>query len=204
MSHRHKFKKLVEEASAFQVVAVVFLTAILTRMVLWFVYGPVNYGDSASYRRLAGQILEGWENYDGSRVPGYPAFLALVGSDEWVYVVQLLLGIFITLGYFYMGWQLTQKPWFGGLAALAHQFNLGQLFFEANLLTETLATFFVTASLVGVLHGVFSPTWRKVFLAFAIGLATALAILTRPLFIFTALVVIMYCYCLARLSSFLA
>ena len=176
-------KQFLRQITVIQAAAFVSLTAIILRVGMWFLYGPVNYSDSASYRRLAGQILEGWINYDGSRVPGYPAFLALVGSDDKVYFIQLLLGFFITLGFFYIGWRITDQPWFGIAAAMVHQFNLGQLFFEANVLTETLATFFVVASLVCVLEGIFNPAARKWWLAFLSGLASVFAILIRANFI---------------------
>src|SRR3990172_7025487 len=61
------------------------------RFLLWLVYGPVAYSDTASYRRLAEAILSGWTNYDGTRVPGYPMFMALAGPDSRVYLAQLLL-----------------------------------------------------------------------------------------------------------------
>lgn len=176
--------KLPKDFSSLRVAGMVFLLAVLLRVGLWAAYGPISYSDTASYRRLADQILQGWVSYDGSRVPGYPVFLALVGLDDRVYLVQLLMGIGVTMCFFYMGWRITRNPWFGALAAMLHQFNLGQLFFEANLLSETLATFLVVVSFTGVIHGIYVSGARKWWLAFLIGLLTAIAILTRPLFIF--------------------
>ena len=178
-----QIRQFLSKITAREAAVFVIFVAAGIRVGMWFLYGPVNYSDSASYRRLAGQILEGWVTYDGSRVPGYPAFLALFGSDQRVYFVQLVLGFLITLGYFYLGWRITDQPWFGVAAAMVHQLNLGQLFFEANLLTETLATFFVMASLIGLIHGIYLPTGRKWWLAFLSGTAAGLAILTRPLFV---------------------
>jgi hypothetical protein len=74
------------------------------------------------------------------------------------------------------------------LAALAHTLNLGQLFFEANLLTESLTTFLIVASLAWVAWLLFSdarrPLWQVVAAGLAGGLTAGLVTLTRPLFIF--------------------
>ena len=158
--------------------------ALLVRLALWLGYSPVPYSDTPSYRRLAELVLDGFARYDGTRTPGYPAFLALVGGDIQVWLVQMAMGVLITLALFYLGWRLSGRGWFGVLAALAHTLNLGQLFFEANLLTETLTTFYLAFIYVGyfwLLGQESRPRWG---LALGMGLATSLALLTRPLFIF--------------------
>jgi hypothetical protein len=158
--------------------------AILVRLVLWMIYSPVHYSDTSSYRRLAESVLEGFAHYDGTRTPGYPAFLALVGPDTRVWVVQMALGGVVSLILFYLGWRISGRSWFGALLAVVHSINLGQLFFEANLLTETLTTFLLTAAFAGVyilLRQVSRPPWG---VSAAIGLAVSLALLTRPLFIY--------------------
>jgi hypothetical protein len=164
--------------------AITLAVAILARLGLLFGYQPVLYGDSPSYRRLAAAVLRGFERYDGTRTPGYPAFLALVGPDERVWWVQMGLGILITLLLFYIGWRLSGKAWFAGLAAFAYTLNLGQLFFEANLLTETLTTFWIILTLAGMLIYLYDLPLHSGWLAFGIGLCTALALITRPLFIY--------------------
>ncbi|MBU2609823.1 MAG: hypothetical protein KJ606_02580, partial [Chloroflexi bacterium] len=179
---------------------IVAAVALLERALLYLFYRPVAYNDTASYRRLAEAIQHGWTSYDGTRMPGYPAFLALVGVDERVYAAQLALGFLTTLLFFYIGWRVSGKGWFGALAALAHTLNLQQLFFEANLITESLATFFIVASLAGIAW-LFLPSrrcaqhrfgasddkrplWQIVAVALASGLTGGLATLTRALFIF--------------------
>jgi hypothetical protein len=114
--------------------------AVVERLAMLAFYPAVAYDDTPSYRRLAEAILNGWVGYDGTRTPGYPFLLAWVGPDQRVYLLQLLMGLAVTLVFFWVGWQLSGKPGFGAAAALAHTLNLGQLFFEANLLTETLPT----------------------------------------------------------------
>ena len=55
------------------------LLAVMIRVILLFIYQPVEFGDSPSYLRLAEAIRGGGERgYDGTRVPGYPAFMALI------------------------------------------------------------------------------------------------------------------------------
>ena len=88
--------------------------------------------------------------YDGTRLPGYPFFLAITGPDQHVYLAQLILGLVTTLLVFYIGWRVSHKGWFAAIAALAHALNLQQLFFEADLIRESLTTFFVILTLAGV------------------------------------------------------
>ena len=163
--------------------AIVTALAVFLRLVLFIVYQPVAYGDTPSYWRLAESVLNGFQRYDGTRTPGYPVFLALLGTDQRVFLAQLLLGLLITLLMFWIGWQLTANAWLAGAAALAHTLNLGQLFFEANLLTETLTTFWLVLTLAGILLLLTRPQ-RSLWLATGIGLASALAAITRPLFIY--------------------
>lgn len=158
--------------------------ALGVRVGLWHIYPVRAFSDTGAYRRAAQSILNGWEHYDGVRTPGYPAFLALWGSDERVYLAQLGLGVLITLLFFYLGWRLWRAPFLGLVAALAHTLNLGQLFFEAHLLSETLATFGVALTLA-LAWAWFeaAPQWRP-WVALGMGLSGALAGLTRPLFLF--------------------
>lgn len=165
-------------------VGIVLAVAILLRVLLFTVYPAVSYSDTASYRRSANAILGGFKVYDGTRTPGYPAFMAIIGPDRAVYAVQLILGLCITMMWFLIGWKSSRKVWLGGITALAHTLNPGQFFFEANLLTETLATFFLAVALLGAYFWLKEDRFKTIWLALGIGLASALAILTRPLFIF--------------------
>jgi 4-amino-4-deoxy-L-arabinose transferase-like glycosyltransferase len=111
-------------------------------------------------------------------------FLAVIGSDRAVVAAQMILGILITSIVFYLGYQLSHQPLFAGLAALGHTMNLNQLLFESNLITETVATFWVILALSGAGIWILKPDKRSLWLGFAIGLAGSLAALTRPLFVF--------------------
>ena len=163
---------------------VVLAVSILLRVALFIAYPQISFSDTASYRRSANAILGGMKAYDGTRTPGYPAFMALLGPDRVVYLVQLVMGLVITLMWFWIGWKATGKPIFGGLAALIHTLNPGQLFFEANLLTETLSTFWLMLALLGAFIWLERPKTQSIGLGLGIGLSAALAALTRPLYIF--------------------
>src|SRR4030067_1067052 len=156
---------------------VVCIVGVIIRLSMVLLYQAVGFSDTPSYRRLAETVLRRFANYDGTRTPGYPVFLALVGSDQRVWLVQLLLGFSTTLLLFYMGWKLTDRPWIGGLIALSHTLNLQQLLFESNLLTESLTTFLLVSSLAGVLTWLVYPKTRSAWLAFLIGLVTTLTLL---------------------------
>ncbi len=162
----------------------VLLTALAQRAALWFSYPPAGYNDTAGYRRLALTALKDWRGFDGTRVPGYPLWMALVGSDSQVYLSQLLLGLLITLLFFYLGWQAAHSPAFGALVAIAHTLNLNQALFEANLLSETLASFWLLLALACVWQAL-RPQPRGRWLAWlGVGLFGALAGLTRSLYLF--------------------
>jgi 4-amino-4-deoxy-L-arabinose transferase-like glycosyltransferase len=163
---------------------VVLCVAVILRLGLFLAYPPVSYNDTASYRRSAQAVLGGFEAYDGTRTPGYPVWMALFGTDRAVYASQLALGVGITLAWFVIGWKSSGRPVVGGLAALAHTLNPGQLFFEANLLTETLSAFWLVLAFLGAFYWLNDPKNRSLWLGAGIGLASALAALTRPLFIF--------------------
>ncbi len=171
---------------------IVFVIALISRLFLLLLYNPVTYSDTPSYRRLASSVLNLFAKYDGTRTPGYPVFLALVGSDQRVWLAQLLLGFITTLLLFYIGWKLTGKPWFGGLIALFHTLNLGQLFFESNLLTESLTTFLLVLTMAGVLVWMIYPQYRNLWLSFSLGLVSTVTLLVRPLFIYLPLFLLIF------------
>jgi len=167
---------------------IVSLGAVVERLLLYLTYPPLAYKDTDAYRRLAGQVLEGWATYDGSRMPGYPVFLAWLGADQTVYAVQLILGLLITLLFFYIGWRLTGKGWAAALFAAAYTLNPQQVLVEADLLSETLTIFFLALSLAALAALLCRPGRRPLgetlLLAGLAGTAAGLAALTRTLFIF--------------------
>ena len=71
--------------------------AIAIRVWMVFVYQPVSFGDSPSYWRTAQAVIDGFSGYDGTRTPGYPIFMAILRTDERVWVAQMILGVLISL-----------------------------------------------------------------------------------------------------------
>jgi hypothetical protein len=158
---------------------------LLERLGLWLTYQPISYGDTAPYLRLANDLLtRGWGGYDGTRVPGYPVFLALLDLDPGrIWLVQMGLGWGISLLLFWIAWRTTGSAFLGASLALIYDLIPGLLFFEPNLLSETLATFTVVASLaLLVVLMRFSQGWRGILLSLVLGVASSAAGLVRPLF----------------------
>ena len=174
--------------------------ALLERSLLILFYQPVAYSDTPSYRRLANTVLQGFANYDGTRTPGYPVFLALTGTDQRAWMGQLLLGFITTLLLFFIAWKLTGLPWFGGVIALLHSLNLGQLFFESNLLTESISTFFLILTMAGTLVWLRYPKSRTIWLSFLLGLGSAITLLIRPLFIYLPVLPLVFFWLDSKLS----
>ncbi|MEK6587298.1 MAG: hypothetical protein AABY97_00450, partial [Chloroflexota bacterium] len=179
---------------------------LVERVALWFVYAPTSFGDSPSYMRLAGALSEGGLSaYDGTRVPGYPALLALLDQDpRSVWLVQMALGWGISMLLFWLGWKTTGSPYPGFLVGMLYNLIPGQVLFEANLLSETLTAFLVMLSLalwvalerrirlVGdgqplrrldrARRGLRSGEPVQLGLASLVGIASTLAAMVRPLF----------------------
>ena len=163
---------------------VVLIISIAIRVVLFSTYPPRVFGDTGGYLRAAQAVLNGFENYDGTRTPVYPVFLAVMGSKRAIYAGQLFLGLLISAVWYVIGYQTSGRPLFGALVALSHSLNPGQFFFEANLLTETLATFWLVLALLGAFLWLSNTKYRSIWLGFGIGFAAAISALTRPQFIF--------------------
>ena len=173
------------------------LIGLAQRMAFWLVYSPASFGDTPSYMRLAEALQQsGLGSYDGTRVPGYPAFLALLGRDPgMVWLAQMALGWGASMLLFSLGWKTTGSPRLGAAAAMLYNLTAGLVLFEANLLSETLTAFLVLLSLalLAALDRRVAREWegdraggrRRLAewgLAAGLGITAALAGLTRPLF----------------------
>ncbi len=172
--------------------AIVLAISTIERVLLYIFYRPVLYNDTTGYRRVAEAIVDGWVHLDGTRTPGYPIFLALIGPDERAYAAQLVLGVLITLLLFYIGWRLTRLGWFAALAAFAYTLNPQQLLVEGDILTETLTIFLIVLCLTGMIWLLNSettrPVWQVAFMGLAVGAVAGAAALVRTLFVFLPIV----------------
>jgi len=159
------------------------LVAALQRLVLWLTYAPIRYGDTGSYFRSADVLRRlTLTGYDGTRVPGYPAFVALLGIDEQrVFVGQLVLGWLITMMLFALALRTTGRAWAAAAAAFGYTLIPGLFLFEANLLTETLTAFLLVLTFF-LLDRVERSARASIGWAFALGLAVGAAGLVRILF----------------------
>jgi len=160
---------------------------IVERAVLASTYVPVSYGDSPSYMRLAEVLARSWlKGYDGTRVPGYPAFLALLRLNPVaVWGVQMAIGVAISLLLFSIVLRLTQSAPWAFAAGVLYDVIAAQVLFEANLLSETLTTFFLVGSLALFLTITPQRGLRRLLLfSAALGLAASLAGMVRTLFYF--------------------
>ena len=170
---------------AFRWGLVVGVVGALLRLGLWLSYAPASFGDTPSYIRLAAALKEaGLSGYDATRVPGYPAFLALLGTDpDVVWIAQMILGWAISMLLFVFAWKTSGSPAFGAIVGLLYNFIPGPVLFEANLLSETLTTFFLILSLALMMGMDRAATRRGTYgFALAMGISASLAALVRPLF----------------------
>jgi hypothetical protein len=175
--------------------------SVVERVTLWMWYPLQTTNDTLVYVNYAKNLLKlGFDRYRAARLPGYPLFIAMLGVDDArVYAVQLVLGLLTTLLFFYIGYRITGKEWFGALVALAHTLNPGQLFFETYLMSETLTTFTVVVILAITAYLFYTPSparsWKAAYIllvAFLAGLFAVSAVMTRPLFIFLPFVVALF------------
>lgn len=158
----------------------------LERILLARLYGPVEFGDTPSYMRLA-SALSDWSlsGYDATRVPGYPVLLALAGRDmNTVWAIQMALGLVTSLLLFWLAWKISGSPVVGAAAGLAYDLLPGPFLFEFNLLSETLATALLTGSfvLLALLLEWKRDSARLLPIAFLAGVVASLAALSRTLF----------------------
>ncbi len=167
---------------------ILLLAGSLLRLACWFVYGPVTYPDTGTYMRVAENILAGdFSNYEGRRPPGYPLVLAIAGlSPHGAWAIQLLMGLATSGLLFYIALALTGRPGLAALVGMTYNLNLSQLFFEANLLSETTATFATTgvAALLLVSYQRILDKRRLWPWLLGLGLMAAFATLARPQFVF--------------------
>jgi hypothetical protein len=161
------------------------LFGILERLWLWRIYQPVSYGDTGAYMRLARVLARFAINgYDGTRVPGYPGFLALVNmGPEAAWLGQMVLGWLLSMLLFWITWKTTAHPALGALVGGLYNLIPGLFLFEANLLSESLTAFW--AILCFALYVLLDRMKRPLAggaVAFTLGVAASALGMTRPLF----------------------
>jgi hypothetical protein len=161
------------------------LLAAVERVILYRLYAPIEFSDSLAYFRLAGALTSsGLSAYDGTRVPGYPAWVAFLGMDaSRIWVAQLAVGWGMSMLLFLLTWQTTRRVGLALLVGGLYSAIPGQFLFESNLLTESLTAFLCVAATVLVLSldRIRSPAVRAA-VALGAGVAASWAGLVRALF----------------------
>ncbi len=177
-----------QRATTLRWLVVLLLAGLVLRLGLWTVYEPVAYPDTGSYMRMAKIILTGeFADYDGRRPPGYPLILAAAGlSPNRAWAIQSTIGLATSVLLFYVALALTYRPSFAAIIGMTYNLNLSQLFFEANLVSETTATFAISGvvALLLVSYQRLRDNRRVWPWLLALGLFAAFATLTRPQFAF--------------------
>ena len=153
------------------------------RIAIWFSYKPIVYNDTVLYAQLASSILNlDFSHYLGERTPGYPLLLLLSGLNyQIVWLWQAIFGVLISLMLFLITLHQTERSGLALAVGLSYTLSVNQLFFEASILTETLSTFLLIASLFLIVIG--EQKWAKKGVNYwlVIGIVVSVAILTRPI-----------------------
>ena len=160
------------------------LLGIACRAIVWNIYQPAVYPDSHTYTELASQIATlNFVGYEGWRTPGYPLLLLITGGNlRALWLAQAALGVLGSVVLYRLVLRYTGTVLLAFAAGACHSLALNQVFLEASVLSESMAAFCVVVCVAlslramrdgaSALHGILA------------GSVTALAALTRPLYIF--------------------
>jgi 4-amino-4-deoxy-L-arabinose transferase-like glycosyltransferase len=182
-----KIKRTSEQNKVFLWFLLLFLLSIAIRIFIILVSYPGIQNDSPSYLTLAHEISQlNLINDSGFRTPVYPLFILFFNFDPvLIRIGQTILGLLILSSMYWMSWYFTRNILIAFITGALYGFNLAQIYFESNVLTETLATFFVVTSVFIFIIGIGYKNQKRYFIwMLGSGLLGAVAALTRPLYIF--------------------
>jgi len=103
----------------------------------------------------------------------------------------MVAGVVVSILFFYIALVMTGQPGLAFLAGMSYNLNLAQLFFEANLLSETVSALgvaAVTATIIAV-HRRRRQRRRTAVVLLLLGILAGVTVLTRPQFVFLPLLV---------------
>ena len=146
---------------------------------------PLRAPDTLSYTELAWRIARlNLAGDQGQRTPTYPLFLVMLGQNHRVAeATQMCLGLLVVAAIFWMVWALCGHAIAAAAAAALYGLNLTQIFFEAEILTEALATFLMTSA-AALLVSLWIKRAGHLRLRLALlGICCGLLALTRPIYI---------------------
>ena len=151
------------------------------RLLVVLVTSPVWWSDSTGYMQLARLIGRGnLAAGQGLRTPGYSVFILLNGFNlSAIRVTQMIMGLAVTAGVFWIIWTLNHKPWLASLGALLYGLAIAQVRLESSIVAETLATALLlgaVVTLVSLRTGQRRDWWKLL----AMGVFAGLLPLVRP------------------------
>jgi 4-amino-4-deoxy-L-arabinose transferase-like glycosyltransferase len=158
---------------------------LLVRFILWFVSSPTLRSDSVSYVEFAERIRDwNFAGFTGARTPGYPLFLLLCGLDlNIVHIVQGITGVIASVLLYRLIAETTGRRILALMAGIVYSLNINWLLYEGTILTESLSILLLL--LVALLfRRLYSDRGDMFVTAIWLGLAVAVAALTRPLFVY--------------------
>jgi len=162
--------------------AIVLLVAAAISMERWLKYAPIFSDDSWEYLKLGEAISHGrfLAVDNGFRTPLFPLYLALVGNrPRLVFAGHLVFGIVICALLCSIFQNLTARPEIGAAAALLYLFVPSTLYYQASVLTESLAALCLALGAHFTVRAISAPAKAAGDVALA-GLAFSLASLDRP------------------------
>ncbi len=123
-----------------------------------------------------------FRQYDGKRTPIYPLLMLLAGMDwDVVRLMQSLLGIAIASVMFTIVWRRTRSAIAAFAVGILCSIAVSELLFEQVIYSETLCTFWIVLSLLAYQRTIEAS---RIWNCASLGIAAALAGMTRPMFLF--------------------
>ncbi len=165
----------------------VVIVAMIARLLMVRNCAPAVDPDTPSYLELASDFSSlSFGGWDASRTPVFPLLLLASGRDYvTARLVQTLIGVATASLLALLVMRRTNSSVFGILAGTAWALDLGAITYESAMMSETVCTFFLLASVVALQRTVSRPSTRRAVTWYAVtGLLTGMTALARPLYAF--------------------
>ncbi|HVN29354.1 MAG TPA: hypothetical protein VMT64_12745 [Candidatus Binataceae bacterium] len=185
MSEQTVSNRSAERRFWISLVALIAISA-MVRMLLIVHLRVRGSWDTQSYVVVANAIrsLDFHAGYDGRRTPVFPALMILCGMDfDNVRLAQSLLGIAIAAIVFAIVWRRTGNATTSFIAGLLSSVGIMELLYEQVVYSETLCTFWIVLS-VWMYARIESQEILPMRDYVLLGIAAALAGMTRPMFLY--------------------
>ncbi|WP_162926911.1 hypothetical protein [Flavobacterium psychrotrophum] len=183
--------KKLHDAIISKPITALLITGLFFRLLIVIIYQHVTiFPDSGGYIELATLISGGnISGYTGERTPGYPLLLSLCDNNLSIAVfLQIILGL-ITCIYIYKTLLITG---FRKNTAVYISIALGNLlniiFYEINILTESLTLFFITVALYKIL-ALFINGYKGFGLVFLISFLLGYLTFIKPFYFYIPFII---------------